>query len=105
MISGFKGNIMKHLLGVLLLCAAAGAQGHAREGEPGQPALNSAVVVQAPGGLAVRVNGQTYYLNGALVYDAAGQRSGARLAAGMAVNFTLAGEGSSLKVKEVWTTN
>jgi hypothetical protein len=71
----------------------------------GQPALNSAVVVQAPGGLAVRANGQTYYLNGAVVYDATGKRSSVPLAAGMAVNFTVGADGSSPKAKEVWTTN
>lgn len=96
---------MKHLIAVALWCLATGAQGHVRE-DMQSPAVNmaSGVVVQGNGQLSVRVDGQLISLNGAEVKDANGQRGSTRLVAGMPITFILAPEGTSPRIKEVWTT-
>lgn len=96
---------MKTMMAAVLMCLAAGAQAHGRTEAAGAPGTVSAVVVQGQGALAVRVDGQLIYLNGPVVYDAKGQRSGVRLAPGMPLTFVLAPEGSNPRIKEVWTTN
>lgn len=93
---------MKRVIAAIALALAAGsalAVAHA-EG-PAQPQFRSAVVIEAGGVLAVKVDKQLLYLNGVAVLDAAGRRSDARLAAGTPVTFLLGPEGSSPRIREV----
>lgn len=93
---------MKHLIAAAtLLSSCASALAVASVDRAGQPQPQSAVVVQAGGMLAVKVEGQLLYLNGVMVLDANGRRSDARLAPGTPVSFVLAPEGSSPRIREV----
>ena len=95
---------MKHLIAVVLMCLAAGAQGYSRENvQTSGMRTGSALVVQGIGTLGVRVDGQIISLGGAVVKTANGQRSSAPLAVGMPITFLLAPEGTSPRIKEVWT--
>ncbi len=93
---------MKLMMAACLLCAAGTAYGSTDDSYDAN-ARNTALVVQGPSGLAVRVDGQLIQLNAPVVYEANGRRSNARLTPGMAVSFVLAPPGTLPRIKEVWT--
>lgn len=93
---------MKQVIAAATLALACGsALAVASVDRTGQPQPQSAVVVQAGGMLAVKVEGQLLYLNGVIVLDANGRRSDAKLAPGTPVSFTLGPEGTSPRIREV----